>query len=282
MKKILWKFLGATGLLSAFLYWQNNGLQVTRINYYSDMLPAAFHGYQILHISDLQSKTFGKNQRRLVQAAENAAADAIFITGDLVDANRTDMEAAMELVKQLVYIAPVYYVSGNHEYRSGIYEDLMLFLEMEGVHVLENAVVQLERGGDSVDLLGLADIRANKNYSFVLKKLVKNTTTNFRILLSHRPELFDLYSRMGIQLTFAGHAHGGQIRLPFIGGLFAPNQGFLPKWTSGLYRLGGSDLIVSRGLGNSKFPFRIYNRPEVVVVRLNTGKPPCSERSKMV
>lgn len=263
--------------MASFLYWQNNGLQVSRLEYYSKKLPSSFHGYQILHISDLQSKTFGKGQKRLIRKAENAAADAIFITGDLIDANRTDMEAAMDLIKRLTYIAPVYYVSGNHEFGSGLYEDFILFLEMEGVHVLENTSEKLERGGEKIDILGLADIRANKNYSFVLRKLAKNANEDFSILLSHRPELLELYASVGIDLTFSGHAHGGQIRLPFIGALFAPNQGFLPKLTSGLYYKENSSLVVSRGLGNSKFPFRIFNRPELVIVRLNSGKMPCDE-----
>ena len=272
MKKIYRRVLSVVVLGIAFLYWQNNDIVVTKINVVNNKIPKGFEGYKILHISDLQNKTFGKGQKRLLRLAKKAKADAIFITGDLIDRNRTDLDAAMELIHGIVGLAPIYYVSGNHEYSSGVYDDLILLLEAEGVHILENDQTFLERKGDKIDLMGLIDIRANRNYGFVLNKLLKNCKTEFQMLLSHRPEIFDLYVEKSIDVAFTGHAHGGQIRLPFVGGLFSPNQGFFPKYTSGVYEKDGSSMIVSRGLGNSKFPFRIFNRPELIEVTLFKGE----------
>lgn len=272
MKKIYRRVLSVVVLGIAFLYWQNNDIVVTKINVVNNKIPKGFEGYKILHISDLQNKTFGKGQKRLLRLAKKAKADAIFITGDLIDRNRTDLEAAMELIREVVGIAPVYYVSGNHEYSSGFYDDLILLLEAEGVNILENDQIVLQNNGDQIDLMGLVDIRINKNYSFVLNKMAKKCKTEFQILLSHRPEIFDMYVEKSIDIAFTGHAHGGQIHLPFVGGVFSPNQGFFPKYISGVYTKGDTSMIVSRGLGNSKFPFRIFNRPELVEVILSTGE----------
>jgi len=272
MKKIYRRILGVVVLGIAFLYWQNNGIVVTKINMENENIPKGFEGYKILQISDLHNKTFGKGQKRLVRLVKKAEPDVIFITGDLIGRNRTDLEAAMELIREVVEIAPVYYVSGNHEYSSGVYEDLILLLEIEGVNILENQQTVLKSKGDQIDLMGLIDIRANKNYSFVLNKMTKKCKTGFRILLSHRPEIFDIYVEKSIDIAFTGHAHGGQIHLPFVGGIFSPNQGFFPKYISGVYTKGDTSMIVSRGLGNSKFPFRIFNRPELVEVILSTGE----------
>ena len=153
-KKLLLAGLAA----GAFLYWQDNALTVTQMTC-TTMVPKAFHGYKILHISDLQNKMFGKNQERLIYKAECTAPDLIVITGDLIDRSRTDLNAAMDLIRGIVKLAPVYYVSGNHEHQSGYYEDLVELLTAEGVKVLDNGKSILERDGDTITLLGLADKR---------------------------------------------------------------------------------------------------------------------------
>lgn len=262
-KKLLLAGLAA----GAFLYWQDNALTVTQMTC-TTMVPKAFHGYKILHISDLQNKMFGRNQERLIYKSECTAPDLIVITGDLIDRNRTDLDAAMDLIRGIVKLAPVYYVSGNHEHQSGYYEDLVELLTAEGVKVLDNGKSILERDGDTITLLGLADKRVNPHYDKILEMMCKGHEDDFKLLLCHRPELFADYVEREIPLVCCGHAHGGQIRLPFIGGLFAPNQGFFPKYTEGMHRAGKTSMAVSRGLGNSTFPFRIFNRPELVVITL--------------
>lgn len=254
--------------LSGFLFWQNNGLMLTQMTY-TKKVTKGFDGYKILQVSDLQNKAFGQNQERILNKIRNAAPDIIIITGDLIDRNRTNLATAMTLVDGAVNIAPVYYVSGNHEHQSGCFEKLSEQLTEAGVTVLENGKSVIQRNGDTLELIGLADKRVNPYYQEALSTLAKGAEKEaFQILLSHRPELFEAYVESGVDLAFTGHAHGGQIRLPFIGGIFAPNQGFFPPYTSGIYEKKGTSMVVSRGLGNSTFPFRIFNRPELVMVTL--------------
>ncbi|WP_312043947.1 metallophosphoesterase [Anaerotignum sp.] len=255
--------------LVGFLYWQNNGLTLTQTTY-SKKVPKGFDGYKILQVSDLQNKRFGQNQERILEKIRNAAPDIIVITGDLIDRNRTNLDSAMVFVEGAVNIAPIYYVSGNHEHQSGYFEELSEQLTEAGVTVLDNGKSVLQKNGDTIALIGLADKRVNPYYQAVLSTLTKGREEDtFQILLSHRPELFETYVESGVNLVFTGHAHGGQIRLPFLGGIFAPNQGFFPTYTSGLYEKKDTGMIVSRGLGNSTFPFRIFNRPELVMVTLS-------------
>lgn len=262
--KVICSFL----CLAGFLYWQNNGLILTQTTY-TKKVPKGFDGYKILQVSDLQNKCFGQNQERILEKIRNAAPDIIVITGDLIDRNRTNLDTAMTFVEGAVNIAPVYYVSGNHEHQSGYFEELAEELTEAGVTVLQNGKSVLQKNGDMIELIGLADKRVNPYYQEVLATLLKGSEEDaFQILLSHRPELFEAYVASGVNLAFTGHAHGGQIRLPFIGGIFAPNQGFFPVYTSGVYEKKNTAMVVSRGLGNSTFPFRIFNRPELVMITL--------------
>ena len=179
--------------------------------------------------------------------------------------------------KEAVQIADTYYVTGNHEASLSQYDELKAELENTGVVVLEDKAMQLEYNGDDITLIGLSDP------SFTLKgdmfgevpamvdtKLrgLIGDKDNYTILLSHRPELFEAYVNCGVDLVLSGHAHGGQFRLPFIGGLVAPNQGLFPKYDAGLYTKGDTNMIVCRGLGNSIIPIRFNNRPEIVLLEL--------------
>ena len=172
-------------------------------------------------------------------------------------------------MRTLVTYAPVYFVSGNHEHQSGEWEILEEALVEAGVTVLNNGKSVIERNGDTITLLGLADKKANRHYDLLLHSLMAGQEDSFNILLSHRPELFETYVHEGLDLVFTGHAHGGQIVIPFFRqGIFAPHQGFFPKYTEGMHEKDGTVMIISRGLGNSSFPFRIFNRPELIEVTL--------------
>lgn len=268
-KKTLW-CVSAGLLLGAFLYWQDNGLMLTKMTYKGD-IPQSFDGYKILQVADLQNKVFGKNQEPLLRQIEQSCPDIIVITGDLLDRheNRTDVDGAMDFVKQIVNIAPVYFVSGNHEHQSGEWETLADALVEEGVTILDNGKSIIERNGETITLLGLADKKVNQHYDKILHTLMAGQEDSFNILLSHRPELFETYVKENIDLAFTGHAHGGQIIIPFLRqGIFAPHQGFFPKYTEGMHEKDGTVMVVSRGLGNSSFPFRIFNRPELIEVTL--------------
>lgn len=255
-------------LTASYLYWQDNGIMVTKYCYQNKKVPSSFSGYRILQLSDLQNKVFGKHHKKIVSVIQKQKPDCIVITGDLLDRNRTNIDSATELISYLVKIAPVYYVSGNHEHQSGKYHDLLPLLKKNGVFILENNKETITKGNEKISLLGIKDKSVNANYQKVLSVLSKAEQTEFQILLSHRPELLSVYSQYDIDVVFAGHAHGGQIRIPYIGGIFAPHQGFFPKYTSGMITKNHTTMIVSRGLGNSTFPFRIHNRPELVILTL--------------
>lgn len=265
-------------VVAIFCFWQNNSIVISNYTHHSRKIPPAFHGYKILHISDLHNKMFGKNQDYLIKKIKASSPDIIVITGDLIDRRRFDLDTAMCFINKAVDIAPIYYVSGNHEAWSGKYDQIKQSLKDAGVLILDDTSLELLKGENSIQLLGLSDpdfLTSNYLDGTNTKKLELqlkqwSNDINYKILLSHRPELFSLYIENNIDLIFSGHAHGGQIRLPFLGGLIAPDQGFFPKYTSGPYKNGNTTMFVSRGLGNSIFPFRVFNRPEIVVVTLKS------------
>lgn len=262
-----------------FFNYQNNSIVVNNINLEFDKLPQGFDGLKLVQISDLHNKEFGKNQSRLTAKIKRAEPELILITGDLIDSKKYDEKPALELIEQISKIAPVYYVAGNHEFLSGKFESLEKKLQDKGVRILRDSRDSIKRGVDSLEIIGVddpagkLDIQYQGESKILLEKLQKalegSTQNSFKVLLSHRPELVSVYAEKNIDLTFTGHAHGGQFRLPFIGGIIAPNQGFLPKYTSGVYKEGNSVMIVNRGLGNSIIPQRIFNRPEIIAVKLN-------------
>lgn len=256
-----------------FLYLDNNYIVTRKIDVESKRLPIEFNGFKIVHISDLHSKYFGKNQKRLIDKVKKQNPDIIVLTGDMVDRRDYDENSVLDLCIELVKIAPTYYVTGNHEIMSGKFNSLEKKIKSMGVIVLKNEAKELNVGTSKISIIGLDYPHSNKgDNKEVTDNLMRlnNLTArkNFKILLSHRPDLIGLYSAFHMDLVFSGHAHGGQIRIPFIGGLIAPHQGFFPKYTSGLYKSKDTNMVVSRGLGNSLFPFRLFNFPEIITVTL--------------
>lgn len=224
-------------------------------------LPRAFDGFSVALISDLH----GQVSSCLTSLLKKSQPELIAITGDLVDARRQEMAAALAFVSEAASIAPCFYVPGNHESRLPQYPYLASQLQKAGVHMLEDRDENFFRSGDCIRLLGLKDPAFPGGMERVQHVLSSaGAQPGFRLLLSHRPELFPLYARYGCDLILSGHAHGGQVRIPGVGGLFAPGQGFFPKWDGGVYAQFGSTLVVSRGLGNSAAPLRICNPPELV------------------
>ena len=265
-------------ILLIWTVWSNKALMVSTISISSSHIPAAFSGFRIAQVSDLHNSEFGKNNTELLKLLSESRPDIIAITGDLIDANHTDVGIALGFAQESVRIATTYYVTGNHEAASPQYDTLKAGLEEAGVIVLEDEAVSLERNGETITLFGVGDpdftVKGDmfgETAAMVSTKLknLDDGEGGYTILLSHRPELFETYVDCGIDLVFAGHAHGGQFRLPFIGGLVAPNQGLFPQYDAGLYTDGSTSMVVSRGIGNSIIPFRFNNRPEIVLVELN-------------
>ncbi|MBQ8794861.1 MAG: metallophosphoesterase [Clostridia bacterium] len=267
-------------LFTGLICWGNKALSLNEITVSSPKLPKSFEGFRVAHVSDLHNDEFGKDNKKLLALLKSCDPDIIAITGDMIDSYSTDVEVSLSFAEKAVKIAPCYYVTGNHEAR--VEEDFLKLtdgLETVGVTVLRDTSIELERGTESITLIGVNDPTFFTDLS-VSESIAMNEklselgadTSGFTLLLSHRPELFEVYVKNNITLTLSGHAHGGQFRLPVLGGAFAPNQGFNPKFDAGLYTEDGSNMIVSRGLGNSLFPFRVNNRPEVVLVTLQVEK----------
>jgi predicted MPP superfamily phosphohydrolase len=251
---------------------------VRTIDIKSSKIPDGFSGNIIVHLSDFHNKKIGNP--KLIEAIKKVNPNIIVFTGDLIDSRLYNEEIAIGLLNEIRKIAPVYYVTGNHEWRSGKYSRLRKRIENCKVTIVDDKYYKINKGNDSIYIVGFDDPRKYSNEykeykQFEIKfKDVMNEIKDdkFKILLSHRPELFSLYSSQNIDLVFSGHAHGGQVRLPFIGGLFSPHQGLFPKYTDGIYKKENSILIVSRGLGNSSIaPQRLFNRPEIIIVKLKNN-----------
>lgn len=264
-------------VLIIWTIWGNTALMVSTVTVSSNRIPTAFNGFLIAQVSDLHNAVFGENNAELLQILSECKPNIIVVTGDLVDAEHTDIDVALDFAKEAAQIAGTYYVTGNHEGSLSQYDELKTGLESMRVVVLEDASMQLEYNGEKVTLIGLSDpsftLKGNmlgEVPAMVDTKLrgLIGDKDDYTILLSHRPELFETYVNCGVDLVLSGHAHGGQFRLPFIGGLVAPNQGLFPKYDAGLYTKGDTNMIVCRGLGNSIIPIRFNNRPEIVLLKL--------------
>ena len=276
-KKTICILSGILLILIVWTAWGNTALELNTYTISSRKLPDAFDGYRIAQVSDLHNAEFGDRNQRLLEMLREAEPDMIAITGDLIDSRKTNIAVALAFAEEAVKFAPCYYVSGNHEARVSEYQDLKTGLEAAGVTVLDDAQVKIEVSGESITVIGVNDPSFHADYlasdaTVMDRKLseLSSEDAGFTILLSHRPELFDTYVAHNIDLVLTGHAHGGQLRLPLIGGLIAPNQGLFPKYDDGLYSKGNKNMIVSRGLGNSIIPFRFNNRPEVVLIELKS------------
>ena len=263
-------------VLTVWIVQDNTKLELTEYNVTSSKVPESFACFEIAQVSDLHNAAFGEGNNDLLALLSEVEPHIIVLTGDLIDSRQTDIEIALDFAGKAVQIAPVYYVSGNHEARVPEYAELKMGLIEAGVTVLENQKVRITRDGESITLMGIRDPSFQSDYLFgdaerVSRRAIsslQNGSDGFTVLLSHRPELFDLYVDSGVDLVFSGHAHGGQFRLPFVGGLVAPNQGFFPKYDAGQFVQENTNMIVSRGVGNSIIPLRINNPPEIVVVEL--------------
>ena len=245
---------------------QNTDLQASHYVFRSPKVGPETEGFRIVQVSDLHNKEFGLGNCHLLALIEAQLPDLIVITGDLTDSYHTDLEKALAFAACAVKLAPCYYVTGNHEHRMTL-EKLTGFLrdlEQAGVRVLRNEAVDLRPG---LRLIGV-DCQQGKTDT-PLRLMEDRPPEELNILLSHKPHYAKQYRKSGADLVLTGHAHGGQWRFPLIGGLYAPGQGIFPRYTAGMYRLGDTVMCVSRGLGNSSFPLRIENKPELVTVTLH-------------
>lgn len=274
MKKILWGFIFLCLIFIMLLvhgYNENRSLDVDELTIRLPDLPDNLDQLKIVHLSDIH---FPKNRidpNQLIKETQKADPDVIFLTGDLIDRSASIEDVPLaELIRNLSQIAPTYSVSGNHETSSRQLDQWNDIMTKNGAVLLENDIHIATLSGEKIAIMGVKD--GNQTSMIPLSEDIKELPV---LLLAHRPEFFPSYttdnSDIQPDVTFSGHAHGGQIRLPFIGGLFAPGQGFFPKYTSGIYsssQNADQKLVVSRGIGNSLFPLRINNKPHFIVITL--------------
>lgn len=262
-------------LLTGWIVWSNNTITVLRLRVNNHKVPQEFDGFRIAVVSDLHNHDWGD---KLIRPLTQEAPDIIVITGDLVDSSHTDIDIAMQCVDRCVTIAPVYYVTGNHEAWLSDFPVLRERLIAVGVHMMDDTSEWIEKGDSKIQVIGIQDpdFVERDTWDGIQKAIVSQKLAPmiqadfFNLVLCHRPELFDCYVESQADLAIAGHAHGGQVRLPLIGGLVAPNQGLFPKYTEGMYHRENTDMVVSRGLGNSILPIRFNNSPELVFITLHS------------
>ena len=265
-------------IIGFFLYLQNNLIDVTEYNLSTKDFD---RGIKIVQLSDLHSKPFSK----VLKITKDLKPDIICITGDYINDHCKNKEKMLDYARQLCEIAQVYYITGNHERRLECFDELMNELSEIGFNVLLNDIAQYNNSDCKINILGLDenqadfdDYKARKNGTFVYKDMspyfdILNEKDGFKIVLSHFPENFEAvkemnYSKYNFDIQLSGHAHGGQFCLPFLGPVFSPGQGLFPKYSRGSFGERPM-LIVSRGLGNAEFPFRLFNHPEINVININ-------------
>lgn len=250
-----------------FFMYQNKHLVVDNFIVQSEKISGDLDGFKIVQISDLHNANFGRDNDKLLTLIKKQNPDIVVITGDLVDSNHTNINRALEFAQKVQEICPTYYVTGNHEYWLDEKDlDILLSgLRARGITILENECVNIEKGNSSFILVGLDDRNLSDN---TLANILQDHKGEFTVVLAHEPQYIFNYSREKVDLVLSGHAHGGQFRLPLIGGVVAPDQGFNPQYTDGEYKINDTTMIVSRGLGNSIIPVRLFNYPEIVCVEL--------------
>jgi len=255
----------------AFLFYDSSTRLVTEeFTVSASLIPESFDGFRIVHLSDLHGRSFGPDNEKLVSAIKEASPDIIAITGDFID-NSKSGEWARNLLGKLMEIAPVYFVTGNHEWASGGLVELFSIMESCGVKALRNEYVLLEREGESIVLAGIEDphgYAGQKTPQELFSEIHKEQGEKYTVLLAHRHNMLDTYADIGANLVLTGHCHGGIIRLPIIGGLFDTDRTLFPEYDSGFYIQGSTTMFVSRGLGLIFNIPRFLNNPQIAVLIL--------------
>lgn len=286
MYKIIFIFIGIFILMYLYIKYNVNTLEVTKYVVENKKVPKEFDGYNIVQISDLHSKLFGENNKKLIQKIKSLNPDIVVVTGDLIDGENNNYNVALDFMKEISKLYRVYYIIGNHEQKSLIkkykdeYKDYFNKLHQIDFVNLDNNKVEIVKGDSNINLYGLTVPYSCYKYlfdnqettsidiDFLEEKLGKVDREQFNILLAHTPFYFDEYEKWGADLTLCGHVHGGIVRLPIVGGLLSPDRKFFPKYDLGEYTKNKSTMIVSKGLGGSKVLIRINCKPEIVNIKL--------------
>jgi len=257
-------------LLVIWVIYSNTALQVNTISIKSEKIPMEFNNFKIAHVSDLHNY---EKTEKIIEKLKQSEPDIVAITGDIIDGIKPNPDMALSFIREALKISSVYYVTGNHEaYAISAYKKLREEMINLGVNVLENTAGNIFAGSKSITLTGINDplfdetVNIKDELAHRLTKILPDND-DYKILLAHRPEYFDIYCD-SVDLVLSGHVHGGQFIIPFAGGLLSPGYGFFPKYYKGVYKKDDTHMVVSRGIGNSIIPLRINNNPEIVMIEL--------------
>ncbi|AFV12825.1 metallophosphoesterase [Thermacetogenium phaeum DSM 12270] len=277
-------------IITLLCFIDNELIGVSRYDVEIGGLPRSFVGFKILHLSDLHGKEFGSGNRRLLKIIERENPDIIVATGDMIDSIGDDGSSFLNLLKGINGRYPVYFSLGNHEQAvrvrdqrqdTEVFREFIKQIREAGGIVLDNERAEIKKEDGSLHLYGLtsmlyhytgsdtaywegSDLKAD----FLVAELGRPSGEGIDLLLAHNPKYFAEYARWGADIVLAGHVHGGIVRLPFLGGIFSPDRTLFPEYQAGIYKRGDAVMLVSRGLGSSVIPLRLFNRPEVVVITL--------------
>ncbi len=264
-------------LFSVYCVYENNMLTVTDYEITNEKLPGSFDGFTVAQISDFHNPRSDFLKESVLEELTRLSPDIIVITGDFIDSRKPKTEISLAFAEELVKISPVYFAPGNHEARNpDIYVPFEKELRDMGVHVLRNSSEKIHINGDAINILGIDDATfygTQDKYICTAEAIdgIIYDKSLFSITLSHRPEIFSVYTQKEQDLVFSGHLHGGQFRIPYLGGLYMPTEELFPDYCEGVHTAGSTTMVVSRGIGNSAFPIRINNRPELIIVTLKAG-----------
>lgn len=288
--KLVWIAVGIIVILIlavCVISWiENSKLTITSYPVASAKIPKNFDGCRIVVLADLHNAVFGERNERLLQAIRQQKPDYIILAGDmLVGKQGASTAVPAELLQELSKLAPVYYGMGNHEMRiarkpeeyGSMWEDYKNSLGTSVIWLADKSVM-LTRGKEQIALYGLdLDPIYYKRFkkhpmkeTYLKQKLGTSDANRYEILIAHNPNYFPEYAAWGADLVLSGHIHGGMIRLPGLGGCLSPMFHIFPKYDRGWYQEGNSVMLLSGGLGNHTFKFRVHNLPELLVVTLQT------------
>lgn len=282
IKKIL---LTITIIMIAIIYISMNWIEVTEVEIITNKLPENIKELKIIHLTDLHGKELGDQNKRIVEAINKEHPDLIVLTGDMINSVKDDGSATVAILTQLNNQYPVYYAFGNHDQYCRLHTpDIFLAyidkVAKTGCFILDDEMLSFEKNGERINIFGLSSIPYHKTVNenkvdkdkftsqFIETKIGGASKEYYDILLAHDPSWFHVYAQWKADLILSGHIHGGAIRLPFLGGVISPNRKLFPKYDSGIYENKESTLYVSRGLAPSVERIRIFNRPEIAVIRL--------------
>ena len=271
---IFWIVILLLGLLFVGLAYDSDQRLVTNeVTVTSATLPQGLEGLRVVELSDLHGKVFGENNSRLVQRVQDCAPDLIVLPGDFIETS-DEIEKVLTLVRQLTPIAPVYYVTGNHEWATGVAEELMAALTENGVRCLRNEFEVIWHNDAPLLLVGMEDPNSYADLEkpdSVVQRAQAAYPGLWTLVIAHRDYWVRDYYSLPVDLILCGHAHGGVVRIPGIGGLVSEDRTLFPEYDAGLYNGERFQMFVSVGLGQTPYFPRILNNPEVACITLHAA-----------